>query len=108
MEYYSQILNLTVHGLAPKGELEKLPRRERERLARRGEIVVAGRNVFARKGYHDATLDDVADELCDVALTALCALEHLRGHDGGSVDVLADRLARTLARAHLTPTTPTD
>ena len=61
MEYYSQILNLTVHGLAPKGELEKLPRRERERLARRGEIVVAGRNVFARKGYHDATLDDVAE-----------------------------------------------
>jgi len=72
-----------------------------------GEVVAAwigatGQNP--RKGVTH-TLDDVADELCDVALTALCALEHLRGHDGRAVDVLADRLARTLARARLTPTT---
>jgi AcrR family transcriptional regulator len=61
MEYYSSVLNLTVHAIAPKAELEKLPRRERERLARRGDIIVAGRHLFARKGYHDATLDEVAE-----------------------------------------------
>lgn len=38
-----------------------LPRRERERLTRRNEIMAAARAVFARKGFNVATLDDVAD-----------------------------------------------
>ncbi|MDA0875443.1 MAG: TetR/AcrR family transcriptional regulator [Bacteroidetes bacterium] len=37
-----------------------LPRRERERLARRAEILSAAQEVFAEKGYTDATLDEVA------------------------------------------------
>lgn len=38
-----------------------LTRRERERLARRQEIIDAARIVFAHKGFNDATLDDVAE-----------------------------------------------
>jgi AcrR family transcriptional regulator len=38
-----------------------MSRRERERLARRQEIIDAARTVFARKGFNDATLDDVAE-----------------------------------------------
>lgn len=38
-----------------------LPRRERERLMRRKEIIDAAREVFARKGFKDATLEDVAE-----------------------------------------------
>jgi|GEM_PF-833904 len=61
MEYYERVLNLSAQALAPKSGLDKLPRRERERLMRRVEIIEAGRHVFARKGYHDSTLDDVAE-----------------------------------------------
>ncbi len=35
-------------------------RREREKLRRRNQILAAARSVFARKGYHNATLDDIA------------------------------------------------
>jgi len=35
-------------------------RRERERLARRRDIVDAARRIFAEKGFNEATLDDVA------------------------------------------------
>jgi AcrR family transcriptional regulator len=41
---------------------EKLTRRERERLARRAEIIAAARKVFAAKGYDGATLDEIAAE----------------------------------------------
>ncbi len=37
-----------------------LPRRERERLARRGEMLQAAQEVFAEKGYNTATLEEVA------------------------------------------------
>jgi AcrR family transcriptional regulator len=40
---------------------QPLSRRERERLVRRQEIIAAARTVFARKGFNDATLDDVAE-----------------------------------------------
>jgi AcrR family transcriptional regulator len=40
---------------------QQLTRRERERLLRRSEIIAAARTVFARKGFNDATLDDVAE-----------------------------------------------
>jgi NTP pyrophosphatase (non-canonical NTP hydrolase) len=68
-----------------------------------GEVVAAyigatGQNP--RKGMTH-TIGDVEEELLDVALTALAALEHLRGHDGRSGSMLADKLTRTLERAGL-------
>ena len=41
---------------------KKLSRRERERLARRNDILAAARKVFAAKGYDRATLDEIAHE----------------------------------------------
>ncbi len=40
---------------------QQIPRRERERMMRRKEIIDAARSVFARKGFNNATLDDVAE-----------------------------------------------
>src|SRR5699024_675867 len=45
------------------------------------------------------TRADVEEGLLDVALTALAALEHLRGHDARSLDLPAARLEATLRRA---------
>jgi AcrR family transcriptional regulator len=39
---------------------KKISRRERERLARRREILKAARKVFGARGYEGATLDEVA------------------------------------------------
>ncbi|MBX2992997.1 MAG: TetR/AcrR family transcriptional regulator [Bacteroidetes bacterium] len=39
---------------------QPLVRKERERLAKRQEIVNAARQVFAQKGYDHATLDEIA------------------------------------------------
>lgn len=66
-----------------------------------GEVVAAyigaiGQNP--RKGVTHS-IADVEDELLDVALTALTALEHVRDHDGHAMDLLADKLGRTLDRA---------
>ncbi|SJM58072.1 MazG-like family protein [Gulosibacter sp. 10] len=66
-----------------------------------GEVVAAhigatGQNP--RKGVTH-TRADVEEELLDVALTALAALEHLRGHDARSLELLDDKLRRTLDRA---------
>lgn len=68
-----------------------------------GEVVAAqigatGQNP--RKGVTH-TGADVEDELLDVALTALAALEHLRGHDERSLELLAAKLEATLRRAGL-------
>ncbi|MFC7849924.1 MazG-like family protein [Arthrobacter sp. NPDC057388] len=68
-----------------------------------GEVVAAyigatGQNP--RKGVTH-TISDVEEELLDVALTALAALEHLRGHDARSGRLLAEKLTRTLERAGL-------
>lgn len=38
-----------------------LPRKERERLARREEILNAARQVFSQKGFEKAKLDEIAD-----------------------------------------------
>ncbi|MBU1356366.1 MAG: TetR/AcrR family transcriptional regulator [Candidatus Edwardsbacteria bacterium] len=40
--------------------LEKMPRKEREKLARRSEILKAARRIFAEKGLHETTLDEIA------------------------------------------------
>jgi len=61
MQYYSQVLKVSAEALGPRIGLQKLPRRERARLMRRHAIIEAGRAVFATKGYHEATLDDVAE-----------------------------------------------
>lgn len=41
---------------------EKLPRKEREKLARRTEILHAARVMFAEKGLHETTLDEIAEK----------------------------------------------
>jgi len=40
---------------------ESLTRKERERLARRAEIIAAAANVFGEKGFGGATLDEIAE-----------------------------------------------
>lgn len=42
--------------------MENITRRERERLAREGEIVAAAEKVFGLKGYEDASMDEIALE----------------------------------------------
>jgi len=37
-----------------------LPRRERDRLRRRADILRAAEEVFAAKGYHDASIEEIA------------------------------------------------
>jgi len=66
-----------------------------------GEVVAAfigatGQNP--RKGVTH-TLEDVTEELLDVALTALAAVEHLRGHDGAAFELLEAKLERVAHRA---------
>ena len=66
-----------------------------------GEVVAAyigaiGQNP--RKGVTH-TLADVTDELLDVALTALAAVEHLRGHDGRALELLEAKLEAVARRA---------
>ncbi len=39
-----------------------LPRREREKLARREEILEAAKSVFADKGFDGATVDEIAEK----------------------------------------------
>src|SRR4051812_17875401 len=51
----------TTRNSSPGSDAPTLSRRERERLTRRQEIIEAARTVFARKGFKDATLDDVAE-----------------------------------------------
>jgi hypothetical protein len=66
-----------------------------------GEAVAAligatGQNP--RKGTTHA-MEDVEQELLDVAITALGAVEHIRGHDGRAITLLEDKLARVVGRA---------
>ncbi|EWS79853.1 hypothetical protein BF93_09250 [Brachybacterium phenoliresistens] len=75
-----------------------------------GEVVAAyigatGQNP--RKGVTHAHAD-VEAELLDVAITALAALEHLRGHDARSIPLLEEKVAATLRRAGLEVPGPSD
>ena len=45
-----------------KNSDETLPRREREKLAHRHEIIDAATRIFAQKGFSNATLDEIAQE----------------------------------------------
>jgi NTP pyrophosphatase (non-canonical NTP hydrolase) len=51
-----------------------------------------------RKGFTHSR-DDVQEELLDVAVTALGAVEHLRGNDGRALAELDDKIRRVHARA---------
>lgn len=44
-----------------RSEIEGLTRKQREKLKRRGEMLAAARQVFARRGYGETTLDEVAE-----------------------------------------------
>ena len=46
----------------PDKGLVRLPRRERERNRYRKEILEAAELVFVRKGYHSATMEEIAQE----------------------------------------------
>jgi AcrR family transcriptional regulator len=41
-------------------EEKRTPRRERERLLRRNDIIQAARHLFAERGYREATLEEIA------------------------------------------------
>jgi NTP pyrophosphatase (non-canonical NTP hydrolase) len=68
-----------------------------------GEVIeafigVTGQNP--RKGVHGC-VDDVVEELLDVAVTALCAVEHFTGNDGSSLDLLDAKVQHVANRAGL-------
>lgn len=70
-----------------------------------GEVIAAligatGQNP--RKGVHGC-MSNVVDELLDVAVTALAAVEHLDGNQGGSVAMLIEHVGYLTERAGLTP-----
>lgn len=70
-----------------------------------GEVIAAyigaiGQNP--RKGVTH-TVDDVTEELLDVAVTALAAIEHLRGHRGDALDLLERKIDGVARRAGLGP-----
>lgn len=44
-----------------ESELEGLSRREREKLMRRKEMIIAASKIFSWKGYAESTLEDVAE-----------------------------------------------
>jgi NTP pyrophosphatase (non-canonical NTP hydrolase) len=66
-----------------------------------GEVIAAyigatGQNP--RKGVtHD--IEQVVEELLDVAITALGAVEHLRGHGADALFLLEDKITRVATRA---------
>ncbi len=62
-------------------------------------LALTGQNP--RKGV-TGVADDVVEELLDVAVTALGAIEHLREHDGRALDLLATKIRRVAYRAGLT------
>lgn len=69
-----------------------------------GEVVAA---LIALTGQNprkpaDGSLADVEKELLDVALTALAAVEHLRGNDGSALAALDAHAAAVAVRAGLT------
>lgn len=69
-----------------------------------GEVIAAfigatGQNP--RKGV-TATTGDVVEELLDVAVTALGAIEHLTGHQSSALDRLEEKILAVAQRAGLT------
>lgn len=72
-----------------------------------GEVIAAyigytGQNP--RKGHTHKRID-VIDELLDVAVTALGAVEHMGGHTGQALDALFDKINAVAKRAGVAETT---
>jgi TetR/AcrR family transcriptional regulator len=42
--------------------MERVPRKERERQRREGEFLEAAEEVFSRKGYHSATIQEISEK----------------------------------------------
>lgn len=66
-----------------------------------GELIAAvigATDQNPRKGKTH-TMDDVAKELLDIALTVLCGYEHLTGNQGVSITALYQHINRTVRRA---------
>jgi NTP pyrophosphatase (non-canonical NTP hydrolase) len=59
-------------------------------------IGMTGQN--SRKGFY-ATRQDVINELLDVALTAMCGVEHLIGNTGHATAMLENHIANVSIRA---------
>lgn len=69
-----------------------------------GEVVqalIAATRQNPRKPQ-SGCVDDVVKELLDVAVTALGAVEHILGNDGGSLDMMFNHLAYLTDRVGLT------
>ena len=43
-------------------EVQKLPRRERERLRQRQEMLAAALDLFSQKGYHNVSMQEIAEK----------------------------------------------
>jgi len=43
-------------------QTKKLPRREREKLRRRQEMLVTARDLFSQKGYHSVSMHEIAEK----------------------------------------------
>ena len=43
-------------------EVQKLPRRERERLRQRQEMLAAALDLFSQKGYHNVSMHEIAEK----------------------------------------------
>lgn len=73
-----------------------------------GEVIeafigVTGQNP--RKGIHGC-IDDVVEELLDVAVTALAAVEHFNDNDGSSLDLFAAKVQHVANRAGVSAPRP--
>jgi TetR/AcrR family transcriptional regulator len=53
-------LDKTVHPGGPAMENEKIPRREREKLYQRQEMLAAALELFSEKGYHNVSMHEIA------------------------------------------------
>jgi NTP pyrophosphatase (non-canonical NTP hydrolase) len=76
------------------GRVAKLTEESGEAMA--ALIGATGQNP--RKGVTHS-MDDVTEELLDVAVTALGAIEHVRGHKGDALTLLVAKIARVHWRA---------
>jgi AcrR family transcriptional regulator len=46
---------------APAAETQRLPRREREKMAQRQEMLAAALDLFAKKGYRNVSMQEIAE-----------------------------------------------
>lgn len=72
-----------------------------------GEVIAAYIGAIGQNPRKGVThrLDDVIDELLDVAVTALAAVEHLRDHRGDALTLLDGKIRMVAARAGLVEAT---